>query len=57
VANTKNINDRTERKTAKRQQRRALKKLHAGLTPDQKRRFRKSETTGLRAWIAEQDAE
>ena len=54
MANTKSITDRTERKTAKRAQRKALKATHAGLTTKQKKAYRRSETTGLRAWIAEQ---
>ena len=57
VANTKHISDRAERKASKRQQRKALKDLYENLTKDQKRRYRKSETKGLRAWLAEQKSD
>ena len=56
MANTKNITDRTERKTAKRTQRKALKQAFLGLGPKDKKKFRKGEQTGLRAFIAEQNA-
>ncbi len=56
MANTKNITDRTERKAAKRAQRKALKQAFVGLGPKDKKKFRKSEHTGLRAFIAEQNA-
>lgn len=54
MANTKNITDRTERKAKKREQRKALKAAYSELSTKQKKAFYKSETTGLRAWIAEQ---
>jgi hypothetical protein len=54
MANTKNIADRSERKTAKRAQRKALKGVFSALSDKQRKRFRKSETEGLRAWVAEQ---
>jgi len=53
VANTRNIEDRQERKAKKRELRRALKETFARLSQADKRRFRKSETKGLRKWIAE----
>jgi hypothetical protein len=56
MANTKNIKDRTERKSAKRAQRKALKQVFVGLGPKDTKKFRKSEHTGLRAFIAEQNA-
>jgi hypothetical protein len=54
VANTKSITDNTERKSKKRAQRKALKATHAGLSTKAKKAYRKSETSGLRTWIAEQ---
>ena len=54
MPNTKNITDRTERKQAKRAQRKAFKATYDGLTIKQRKAFRKSETTGMRTWIAEQ---
>ena len=57
MANTKNITDRAERKTAKRKQRAELAKVQRSLTTKQRSAFRKSETVGVRAWIAEQKAE
>ena len=54
MANTKNITDRSDRKAKKRAQRKALKTAHSQLSTKQKRAFYKSETTGLRAWISEQ---
>ena len=57
MANTKHITDRAERKAAKRSQRKALKALHVGLSTKDRKKFAKSETTGLRTWIAEQNAE
>ncbi len=56
MANTKNITDRTERKNAKRAQRKALKAVMTGLTVKDRKRFKKSETVGVRRWIAERDA-
>jgi hypothetical protein len=55
MANTKNLGG-DERKTAKREQRRAFKATFAALTVKQKKAFKVSETKGLRAWIAEQTA-
>ena len=57
MANTKNITDRAERKTAKRKQRAELAKVQRSLTTKQRKAFRKSETAGVRAWIAEQQSE
>ena len=57
MANTKNITDRKERKNAKRAQRKALKALQTSLPPKELKKFRKSEHTGLRAFVAEQAAE
>lgn len=54
MANTKNITDRTERRNKKRGLRKALKRAFSQLTTKQKKAFRKSETIGLRNWIAEQ---
>jgi hypothetical protein len=54
MANTKDIKDRAERKKAKRTQRKALKETLVGLSTKEHKRFRKSETVGLRAWMAEQ---
>lgn len=54
MANTKNITDRKERKNAKRGQRKALKALQTSLAPAELKKFRKSEHTGLRAYVAEQ---
>lgn len=56
MANTKNISDRAERKTAKRAQRKALKAVHVALGPKANKKFRKSEHTGIRAFVAEQNA-
>ena len=56
MANTKNITDRAERKAAKRAQRKALKQVHTGLGPKMTKKFRKSEHTGVRAFLAEQNA-
>ena len=56
MANTKNITDRTERKVAKRAQRKALKQVHVGLGPKMTKKFRKSDHTGLRAFLTEQNA-
>ena len=55
--NTKQIEDRAERKAAKRKARRALKEAYANLTKKQRKAYRRSETVGLRAWLAEQEAE
>ncbi len=57
MANTKTITDRAERKKMKRGQRKALKQTYASLTIQQRRRYKKSETAGLRAWLAEQRSE
>ena len=57
MANTKNITDRAERKTAKRKQRAELAKVQRSLTTKQRKAFHKSETVGVRAWIAEQQSE
>lgn len=54
MANTKNIADRQERKAKKRELRRGFKVEFGNLNKDQKRRFRKSEISGLRKWIAEE---
>ncbi len=54
MANTKNITDRNERKGAKRAQRKALKAVNNSLTVKQRKKYRASETVGLRAWLAEQ---
>ncbi len=56
MANTKNITDRAERKEAKRNQRKALKQVITGLSPKMNKKFRKSEHTGVRAFLAEQEA-
>ena len=56
MANTKNITDRAERKAAKRTQRKALKKVLTDLGPKDIKKFRKSEHTGVRAFLAEQEA-
>lgn len=56
MANTKNITDRTERKNAKRAQRKALKGVMTDLSVKDRKRFKKSEATGVRAWIAERDS-
>jgi len=56
MANTKNITDRAERKAAKRSQRKALKQTFQNLGPKDKKKFRKSEHNGLRAFIAEQNS-
>ena len=52
MANTRNVTDRSERKSKKRALRAALKGVFEKLTPDQVRRFRKSETKGLRKFLA-----
>lgn len=54
MANTKNITDRNERKGVKRTQRKALKAVNASLTIKQRKKYRASDTVGLRAWLAEQ---
>jgi|JI10StandDraft_1071094.scaffolds.fasta_scaffold659052_2 hypothetical protein len=53
VANTKSIENVTERKAKKRALRTALKAKFTALTKEQKRRFRNGETKGLRKFIAE----
>ncbi len=58
MANTKHIEDRAERKAAKRKLRKAFKETFAALSPRDKARFRKNEEPdGLRKWIAEQKSE
>ena len=57
MANTKDIADRSKRKAKKRTQRKELKKLYDDLSDKEKRAYRRSETVGLRAWVAEQKAE
>ena len=57
MANTKNITDRAERKSAKRKQRAELAKVQKSLSTKQRKAFQKSETVGVRAWLAEQQAE
>ena len=54
MANTKNVDGRNARKEKKREQRKALKKLYDDLTTKQKKAYKKSETVGLRSWLAEQ---
>jgi hypothetical protein len=56
MANTKHLG-RQERRQAKRGARRKLKETYRSLTPSQKRKFRRSEHTSLRAWLAEQASE
>ncbi len=56
MANTKQISDRNERKAKKREQRKALKAAYYELSKADKRRYKKSETVGLRKWIAEAEA-
>lgn len=53
MANTKSIENRTERKAKKRTLRKALKAEFYGLTKEQKRRFRNGEIKGLRKFKAE----
>lgn len=53
MANTKNIEDRSDRKKAKRRLRRALKETFANLSQQQKKKFRAAETKSLRKWLAE----
>ena len=53
MANTKNIEDRSARKQAKRKLRTALKSTFAALSREDKGRFKKSETVGLRKWLTE----
>ena len=55
MANTKQINDRAERKSAKREQRKALKDAYMNLSTKARKEFASSETVGLRAWMAEQE--
>ncbi len=57
MANTKNNTDRGERKSAKRKQRAELAKVQKSLSTKQRKAFQKSETVGVRAWLAEQQAE
>lgn len=56
MANTKKITDRAERKSLKRAQRKALKQVMTDMAPKDIKKFRKSEHTGVRAFIAEQEA-
>jgi hypothetical protein len=56
MANTKQITDRSERKAAKRVQRKELKGLYTDLSPKDRKAYTKSETPGLRAWLGEQSA-
>lgn len=56
MANTKHISDRAERKSAKRGQRKDLKKAYTDLSTKDRKAFAASETVGLRAWMAEQEA-
>ena len=56
MANTKNTTDRAERKALKRAQRKSLKKVMIDMAPKDIKKFRKSEHTGVRAFIAEQNA-
>lgn len=51
MANTKNIADTQERKAKKRVLRKAFKAVYASLTEEQLRRFRKSETKGVRKFL------
>ncbi|MFO0747688.1 MAG: hypothetical protein U1F43_18785 [Myxococcota bacterium] len=53
MANTKSIENKTERKAKKRALRRALKGEFYKLTKEQKRRFRNGEIKGLRKFKAE----
>ncbi|MBD89572.1 MAG: hypothetical protein CL940_04490 [Deltaproteobacteria bacterium] len=55
MANTKQITDRAERKSAKREQRKALKDAFLNLSTKDRKAFASSETVGLRAWMAEQE--
>jgi hypothetical protein len=52
MANTKNIENTADRKAKKRELRRALKNTYAGLDKEQLRKYRKSETKGLRKFLA-----
>ncbi len=54
MANTKSITDRGERKAAKRTQRKALKQTFRDMPPKLKKKFKKSETVGVRKFLAEQ---
>ena len=56
MANTKQITDRTERKNAKRGQRKALKSTYTNLSTKDRKAYVASETVGLRAWISEQES-
>jgi hypothetical protein len=56
MANTKQINDRTERKNAKRGQRKALKSTFTNLSTKDRKSYASSDTVGLRAWISEQES-
>jgi hypothetical protein len=55
MANTKQITDRDERKSAKRDQRRALKGVYTALSTKDRKSYRSSETPGLRAWLSDQE--
>jgi hypothetical protein len=55
MANTKDMS-REERKSTKRTQRTALKKVFSEMTPDQKAKLRKSEEKmGVRQFLAAKD--
>ena len=54
MANTKSITDRGARKAAKRTLRKALKTVFRDMTPKLKKRFKKSETVGLRKFLGQQ---
>ncbi len=56
MANTKQITDRTERKAKKRELRKGFKAVYSKLTKAQRRRFRNSETVGVKKWLAEEAA-
>ena len=55
MANTKQITDRAERKSAKREQRKALKNTLMNMSTKDRKAFAASETVGVRAWLAEQE--
>ena len=57
MANTKQITDRSERKAAKRSQRKALKSAYENLNTKDRKSYAKSETTGLRSWLSEQQGD
>ena len=55
MANTKNMS-RQDRKQAKRAARRELAKLYAGMSDAQKKRYRKWEKKGVKAFLASDEA-